>query len=124
MNRIPLNYTQRQSLQPIRKDLEARIRDLKKQLRGQPHTGASYDAQSTLSRLKGQAHAVYTLIAGARGHEHAPKRTEKTLETLRTMERMYTTHFKDRRQPGTLEALGLLLKQVETAAPTAQASAA
>lgn len=123
MNRIPLNYTQRQSLQPIRKDLEARIRDLKKQLRGKPHTGASYEAQSTLSLLKMQANAVYTLIAGARGREHAPKRTEKTLETLRTMGRQYTAHFKDRRQPGTLEALGLLLKEVETA-PTAQASAA
>jgi len=109
MNRIPLNYTQRQSLQPLRRDI-----DMKKQLRGKPHTSESSGHQATLSGLKWHANGLYTLIAGARGHEHAPKRTEATLAAMRTAAQSYTNYFRDRRPPARMESLGLLLKEIET----------
>lgn len=123
MNRIPLNYTQRQSLHPLRKDIEARIRELKKQLRGKPHTASSYEQQSALSALRHVANALYTLLAGARGHEHAPKRTEATLKWLRVVASTYTSYWKGKREPYPSETLGLLLLEAEAKAPTAATAA-
>jgi hypothetical protein len=116
MNRIALNYTQRQTLHTLRKETETEIRALKKELRGRPHTPMSSGLQSALHVQKWIASALYTLLAGARGREHT-KRSEEVLTKLREAARYYNTYQKTRRQPVGVEVAALLLVEAETPVP-------
>lgn len=120
MNRIPLNYTQRRQIHEYRRTVEAKIRTLKKELRGKPHDlSKSPEQQSALHALKHQASCLYTLIAGAFGREHFkdPARVEAALKWLRENAKFYETYYKAKRAPQGMEVFGLMLVEAETPAP-------
>lgn len=116
MNRIPLNYTQRQQIHEYRRAVEAQIRTLKKELRGKPHDPSkSPTQQRTLHALKKEASCLYTLIAGAFGREHFkdPARTKATLDWMRVDARIYETWCKKTRAPRGMEVFSLMLVTAE-----------
>lgn len=122
MNRIPLTKDQRITLHTLRKATETAIKELKKLLRGAPHTVASAGHQTALWERKTEANAIYTLLAGARGREHS-KQVEKTLSKLREQAHYYNTYQKARRAPAGIEPMALMLVEAETPATQAPAAA-
>ena len=123
MNRIPLTKEQRAALHALRKTTETAIKELKKLLRGVPHTVASAGHQMALRDRKTEANTIYTLLAGARGREHS-KQVEKTLSKLREQARYYNTYQKTRRAPAGTEPMALMLVEAESATQAPAAAAA
>ena len=122
MERIALTQEQKSELHTRRKVIENLIRELKKELRGKPHTEASGGHQSELLARKADATALYALLAASRGREHVPDAQARLDDAVKLAAYWKGFHAPKGKDPSTRAWVGL---QVEAAkAPAVEKPAA